>query len=86
MNKQSSRVALVLSSLIALQSFSMAQAADFHKDIIYQVFTDRFFNGRKDNDNPPQSPGLFDPSRKNWKAYWAAISLGLKKSSLISKV
>ncbi len=79
MNKQSSRVALVLSSLIALQSFSMAQAADFHKDIIYQVFTDRFFNGRKDNDNPPQSPGLFDASRKNWKAYWGGDLAGVKE-------
>lgn len=79
MKKQSSRVALFVFSFMALQSFSTAQAADFHKDIIYQVFTDRFFNGRKDNDNPPQSPGLFDPSRKNWKAYWGGDLAGVKE-------
>ncbi len=77
--------ALVLAFSFAAVSFSSlqflpaAKASDFHRDVIYQVFTDRFYNGRKDNDNPPQSPGLFDASRKNWKAYWGGDLAGVKE-------
>lgn len=69
----------IVFSLLTLQSVSAVQASDFHKDIIYQVFTDRFFNGRQDNDNPPQSPGLFDGGRKNWKAYWGGDLAGVRE-------
>ena len=78
MSRLFSLTAIAFSFLI-LQSLPAAQASDFHRDIIYQVFTDRFFNGRKDNDDPPQSPGLFDGSRKNWKAYWGGDLAGVKE-------
>jgi glycosidase len=53
-------------------------AADYNREIIYQVFTDRFFNGNTDNDDPPQSEGLFDSTRKNWHAYWGGDLAGIK--------
>lgn len=74
-----SRFSFLAAVSIAMSHMPGAAAADFHKDIIYQVFTDRFFNGRTDNDNPPQSPGLFDASRKNWKAYWGGDLAGVKE-------
>lgn len=77
--KLTSRFSCLAAVAIAMLHMQGVAAADFHKDIIYQVFTDRFFNGRTDNDNPPQSPGLFDASRKNWKAYWGGDLAGVKE-------
>ncbi|MCA9805103.1 MAG: IPT/TIG domain-containing protein [Cyanobacteria bacterium HKST-UBA02] len=51
---------------------------DFKKNVVYQVITDRFCNGRKDNDDPEKSPGLFDGSRKNWHAYWGGDLKGIE--------
>lgn len=79
MSRLYSRMAMLAFTVLALQHLPMAKASDFHRDIIYQVFTDRFFNGRHDNDNPPQSPGLFDSSHKNWKAYWGGDLAGVKE-------
>lgn len=78
MSKLSGLTAIAFFALI-LQTHTAVQASDFHKDVIYQVFTDRFFNGRQDNDDPPQSPGLFDSSRKNWKAYWGGDLAGVRE-------
>jgi len=55
-----------------------AAATDYNRDIVYQIFTDRFFNGRKDNDDPSPSPGLFDGSHKNWHAYWGGDLAGIR--------
>ncbi|MBS1990466.1 MAG: IPT/TIG domain-containing protein [Cyanobacteria bacterium SZAS LIN-3] len=55
-----------------------ALAADYNRDIVYQIFTDRFFSGRSDNDDPSQSSGLFDGSHKNWRAYWGGDLAGIK--------
>jgi len=69
---------LISSLILDVQLQQPAMAADYNKDIIYQIFTDRFFNGRSDNDDPAQSPGLFDESHKNWKAYWGGDLAGIK--------
>ena len=45
-------------------------AQDFKKQVIYQVVTDRFFDGDTTNNNPAESPGLYDSSKTNWQAYW----------------
>lgn len=59
------------------QLFMPVLAADLKPDVIYQIITDRFANGRKDNDDPPQSPGMFDASMSNWHAYWGGDLSGI---------
>lgn len=56
-----------------------AVASDFKGDVIYQVFTDRFYNGDTNNDNPEGSKGLNDPTRKNWGAYWGGDLEGIRQ-------
>lgn len=55
--------------------------SDIHQGFIYQIVTDRFFNGDKSNDNPPQSAGEFDPngftSPTNWRDYWGGDLAGI---------
>jgi glycosidase len=55
------------------------QAQDFKKQVIYQVVTDRFYNGDTTNDNPAESPGLFDSSHTNWQAYWGGDLAGIQQ-------
>jgi len=52
--------------------------SDFKKKVVYQIITDRFCNGSKENDDPGKSPGLFDESRKNWHAYWGGDLKGIE--------
>jgi glycosidase len=54
-------------------------AQDFKKQVIYQIVTDRFFNGSSNNDNPAQSAGLFDASKTNWQAYWGGDLAGIQQ-------
>ena len=54
-----------------------ALAENLKGGLIYQVLTDRFANGRTDNDDPQQSKGMFDPEKKNWHAYWGGDFKGL---------
>ena len=69
---------LVFMTLLAsLQIVVFAQ--DFKKQVIYQIVTDRFFNGDTTNDNPPQSPGLFDATKMNWQAYWGGDLAGIQQ-------
>ena len=56
-----------------------AAAQDFKKQVIYQIITDRFFNGNTANDNPPQSPGLFDSTKTNWRLYWGGDLAGIQQ-------
>src|SRR5260370_13952955 len=55
-----------------------ASAQDFKKQVIYQIVTDRFFNGDTTNDNPSQSSGLFDSTKTNWQLYWGGDLAGIK--------
>ncbi len=68
---------LFLVSLLFLTSDLFAQ--DFKKQVIYQIVTDRFFNGDKTNDNPPQSAGLFDSTQTNWRLYWGGDLAGIQQ-------
>src|SRR5450631_1664128 len=56
-----------------------AFAQDFKKQVIYQIVTDRFFNGDSTNDNPAQSAGLFDPTQTDWRAYWGGDLAGIEQ-------
>lgn len=52
---------------------------DFKKQTIYQIVTDRFYNGDTTNDNPPQSAGLFDSTQTNWHLYWGGDLAGIQQ-------
>lgn len=66
-----------LVSLLFLGNGLFAQ--DFKKQVIYQIVTDRFFNGDTTNDNPPQSAGLFDATKTNWRLYWGGDLAGIQQ-------
>ncbi|MGP8271277.1 MAG: alpha-amylase family glycosyl hydrolase [Terracidiphilus sp.] len=69
-------VLVVISSLSFLRAVALAQ--DFSKEVIYQIITDRFFDGDPDNNNPPQSSGMYDPTKTNWQAYWGGDLAGIQ--------
>jgi glycosidase len=68
---------LLAAILLALTTLSTAQ--DFKKQVIYQIVTDRFFNGDTSDDNPSQSAGLFDSTQTNWFAYWGGDLAGIQQ-------
>jgi glycosidase len=68
------------SSVIALVLVAPFLAAqDFKKQVIYQIVTDRFVDGDASNDNPAESPGLFDATHTNWQAYWGGDLVGIQQ-------
>jgi glycosidase len=70
-------------AVLTLLSFvfltNVLQAQDFKKQTIYQIVTDRFFNGDTTNDNPAQSAGLFDATQTNWHLYWGGDLAGIQQ-------
>jgi glycosidase len=72
------RIPLLLALALAL-TVPSAHAQDFKKQVIYQVVTDRFFDGDTSNDNPAESPGLFDGTHTNWQAYWGGDLAGVQQ-------
>jgi glycosidase len=63
----------------------IAAIADIHQGFIYQIVTDRFFDGDTTNDNPSESPGLYDangftnPAEANWGNYWGGDLAGIQQ-------
>jgi Alpha amylase, catalytic domain len=53
-------------------------ASDFKREVIYQIITDRFFDGNAGNNNPAQSSGLYDSTKTNWRAYWGGDLQGIQ--------
>jgi len=54
-------------------------AQDFKKQVIYQIVTDRFFDGDPSNNNPPQSPNMYDSTKTNWQFYWGGDLAGIQQ-------
>lgn len=73
--------ALVASAMLAAFAAVpvIAHAQDFKKQVIYQIVTDRFFDGDTSNDNPSQSAGLYDSTKTNWFAYWGGDLAGIQQ-------
>ncbi|HEV7842634.1 MAG TPA: alpha-amylase family glycosyl hydrolase, partial [Pyrinomonadaceae bacterium] len=73
----------ILAVLLLLFLLPLAQltsrAADFKRETIYQIITDRFFDGDTANNNPAQSSGLYDSTRTNWRAYWGGDLAGIQQ-------
>jgi len=80
MRKFSRRLYVVaLVSAILFASISTTSAADFKREVIYQIITDRFFDGSSTNNNPSQSSGLYDSTKTNWRAYWGGDLAGIQQ-------
>ncbi|MDT5272695.1 MAG: cyclomaltodextrin glucanotransferase [Acidobacteriota bacterium] len=69
-------VALVILAMLAPVA---ALGADFKREVVYQIITDRFFDGSTANNNPPQSTGLYDSTKTNWRAYWGGDLAGIQQ-------
>jgi glycosidase len=54
-------------------------ASDFKREVVYQIITDRFFDGNTANNNPSQSAGLYDATKTNWRAYWGGDLQGIQQ-------
>jgi glycosidase len=65
--------------VVLLFTSALCCAQDFKKQVIYQIITDRFFDGDTSNNNPPQSAGLFDPTKTNWRLYWGGDLAGIQQ-------
>jgi len=52
---------------------------NFKQQVIYQIVTDRFFDGDTTNDDPALSPGLFDSTHANFQAYWGGDFAGIQQ-------
>src|SRR5216683_120836 len=70
-------ISLLLSFLF--QPLSSALATDFKREVIYQIITDRFFDGSTANNDPPQSAGLYDATKTNWRVYWGGDLQGIQQ-------
>jgi len=64
---------------------AIAPIADIHQGFIYQIVTDRFFDGDTTNDNPSESPGLYapngfaNPANADWNLYWGGDLAGIQQ-------
>jgi len=58
---------------------SSTHAADFKREVIYQIITDRFFDGSSTNNDPAQSAGLYDSTKTNWRLYWGGDLAGIQQ-------
>jgi glycosidase len=71
-------VALLLTFIFCAAQLSTL-AADFKREVIYQIITDRFFDGNTANNNPAQSAGLYDGAHNNWRLYWGGDLQGIQQ-------
>lgn len=74
-------IRLLLATLLALlplQGFAHAGGADMTDLIIYQIVTDRFYDGNTGNNDPADSAGQYSSNQSNWRFYfggdWAGIT------------
>lgn len=48
-------------------SSTPVSTGDMTSDVIYQLITDRFYDGNTSNDNPSSSPNLNSSDHSNWQ-------------------
>src|SRR5690242_4800957 len=72
-------LSLSLLFLILIAPLNISLAADFKREVIYQIITDRFFDGSSTNNNPSQSSGLYDSTKTNWRLYWGGDLAGIQQ-------
>src|SRR5882762_10350710 len=64
-------------SAAATLSSTPVSTGDMTNDVIYQLLTDRFYNGDTSNDNPSSAPNLNDSTHSNWQEYWGGDFAGV---------
>lgn len=69
----------VLLTIVFGPGINLTRAADFKREVIYQIITDRFFDGSSTNNNPAQSSGLYDATKTNWRLYWGGDLPGIQQ-------
>lgn len=69
--------ALLAPSTAAADFGTPASTANFTGDVIYQIITDRFYDGASTNNDPPASPNLYSADRSNWRYYWGGDWVGI---------
>ena len=80
MNSSGSRKLRVLLAIALVMAVNLtAVASDFKREVIYQIITDRFFDGSTANNNPSQSSGLYDGTHTNWRDYWGGDLPGIQQ-------
>ncbi|MGH9906933.1 MAG: alpha-amylase family glycosyl hydrolase [Pyrinomonadaceae bacterium] len=72
-------LAISLLLAIVLLPVKGVVANDFKREVIYQIITDRFFDGSTANNNPSQSSGLYDSTKTNWRMYWGGDLQGIQQ-------
>src|ERR1041384_6344467 len=77
LSQRLSVIALLFSTLFA--PIRTTLASDFKREVIYQIITDRFFDGSSANNNPSQSSGLYDATKTNWREYWGGDLAGIQQ-------
>lgn len=58
-------------------SSTPVSTGDMTGDVIYQLITDRFYDGDTSNDNPSSSPGLYSSDHSDWQLYWGGDFAGV---------
>jgi glycosidase len=79
MRRLTQRLVAISFFLTLLLQISTTFAADFKREVIYQIITDRFFDGSSANNNPSQSSGLYDSTKTNWRLYWGGDLQGIQQ-------
>lgn len=74
--KVSSTSHAVADSSIASSAISSG-TGDMTGDVIYQLVTDRFYDGDTSNDNPSSAPNEYSADKSNWQLYWGGDFQGV---------
>ncbi|MDQ2847322.1 MAG: alpha-amylase family glycosyl hydrolase [Actinomycetota bacterium] len=61
----------------AALSASPVSTADMTNDVVYQLLTDRFYDGDTSNDNPSAAPNESSSNHSNWQLYWGGDFAGV---------
>ena len=79
------KISRLLVLILATGTFAARLSAqDFKREVIYQIVTDRFFDGDPNNNCPPYDQpdcSLYDPNRENgnWQKYWGGDFAGIQQ-------
>lgn len=71
---------VALTAMLLLSVFAPTARADgdFTGSVVYQIITDRFYDGNTSNNNPSSSPNLYDATKTNWWFYWGGDWAGIQ--------
>jgi glycosidase len=68
---------LPFASSRTVRAASLPSTADMMGGVIYQIVTDRFYDGDPSNDNPSSSPNLYSVDKSDWYYYWGGDWKGI---------